>query len=133
MRISHFSAMMLALFGGFACSCPTAAADDEEGFVTIFNGKDLSGWEGNVELWKVNEGMIVGDSPGIKLNQFLATGKTYGDFELRLEFRLHAGKGNSGNGTAAGQRDRPAQGNKPLGVMIFPRWRVGRQDVDLVS
>lgn len=96
MRISHFSAMMLAVFGGMACSCQRVVADDEAGFVAVFNGKDLSGWKGNAELWKVKAGMIVGDSAGIKQNQFLATEKTYGDFELRLEFRLHGGKGNSG-------------------------------------
>ena len=40
--------------------------------------------------------MIVGDSAGIPKNQFLATKKQYENFELRLEFRLHGGKGNSG-------------------------------------
>jgi hypothetical protein len=39
---------------------------------------------------------IVGDSPGIPHNQFLATRKSYGNFELQLEFRLNEGKGNSG-------------------------------------
>jgi len=68
----------------------------EPGFTPIFNGKDLAGWEGNLKLWKVEDGMIVGDSPGIKQNEFLATEKTYGDFELRLEFRLRGGVGNTG-------------------------------------
>ncbi len=70
------------------------AAETE--FRPLFNGKDLTGWEGNLKLWKVQEGMIVGDSPGIRHNDFLATKKEYGDFELRLEFKLHDGKGNSG-------------------------------------
>ena len=69
----------------------------EEGFTPLFNGKDLTGWEGgDREVWKVVDGKIVGDSPGIKHNNFLSTAKTYGDFELRLEFHLHAGKGNTG-------------------------------------
>lgn len=68
----------------------------EAGFVSIFNGKDLSGWEGDLNLWKVRDQMIVGDSPGIKQNQFLATKREYEDFELRLEFKLHGGRGNSG-------------------------------------
>ena len=75
---------------------PGAADGDDKGFVKLFNGKDLSGWEGDAKLWKIADGMIVGDSPGIKQNEFLATRKSYGDFELRLEFRLHGGKGNSG-------------------------------------
>lgn len=69
---------------------------DEEGFVALFDGKSLAGWEGDTDLWKVEDGMIVGDSPGIKRNEFLATEKGYSDFELRLEFRLHKGSGNSG-------------------------------------
>lgn len=71
-------------------------SSNESQFVKLSGGKDLSGWEGNTELWRVEDGMIVGDSPGISRNEFLATKKTYGDFELRLEFRLHDGKGNSG-------------------------------------
>lgn len=80
---------------------PTAAfaADKparEPGFKPIFNGKDLAGWEGNTKIWKVEDGLLVGDSPGIRHNDFLATKKEYGDFELRLEFRMKDGKGNSG-------------------------------------
>ena len=73
-----------------------AADAEEKGFVPLFDGKTLEGWEGDADLWKVEEGMIVGDSPGIKRNEFLATKKAYGDFELRLEFRLRNGEGNSG-------------------------------------
>ena len=47
-------------------------------------------------LWKVAENAIVGDLPGIKHNQFLSTKDEYGDFELKLEFRLKDGAGNSG-------------------------------------
>src|SRR5258708_4216168 len=77
---------------------PTAAVgeEDEEGFVSLFDGKTLAGWEGDKQLWKVENGMIVGDSAGIKQNEFLATKKSYGDFELRLDFRLRKGVGNSG-------------------------------------
>jgi len=71
-------------------------APAEEGFVPLFDGKTLTGWEGDAKLWKVEDGMIVGDSPGIKQNEFLATKKSYGDFELRLEFRLRQGAGNTG-------------------------------------
>jgi hypothetical protein len=73
-----------------------AIAADEEGFVPLFNGKDLTGWEGNKELWIVKDGMLVGKSPGIQQNEFLATEKSFGNFELRLEFRMIDGKGNSG-------------------------------------
>jgi hypothetical protein len=75
------------------------AAEDkpsEEGFVPLFNGKDLAGWEGDAKLWTVQDGVLVGKSPGINYNDFLATAKTYGDFILRLEVRLVDEKGNSG-------------------------------------
>ena len=74
-----------------------ALAEDEEGlFLPLFNGRDLTGWEGDKELWIVEDGMLVGRSPGIKHNDFLTTTKTYGDFVLRLQVRLIDGKGNSG-------------------------------------
>jgi hypothetical protein len=71
-------------------------AEDEAGFRSLFNGKDLTGWEGDTSLWKVADDCIVGDSPGIKHNQFLCTKESYGDFELKLEFRMKDGVGNSG-------------------------------------
>jgi hypothetical protein len=61
---------------------------DKDGFVSLFDGASLNGWEGNSEYWKVRDGMIVGDSPGIKHNDFLCTKQTFGDFELRLAFRI---------------------------------------------
>jgi hypothetical protein len=62
----------------------------------IFNGKDLTGWEGREDLWKVVDGAIVGESPGLKENHFLVTTEEYGDFELRFEVKLHNPKENSG-------------------------------------
>jgi hypothetical protein len=62
----------------------------------LFNGKDLTGWEGRTDLWKVVDGSIVGESPGLKENHFLVTTEEYGDFELRFEVKLHNPKENSG-------------------------------------
>jgi hypothetical protein len=64
--------------------------------VPIFNGRDLSGWEGDRSLWSVEQGVIVGRSPGIKRNEFLSTTRSFGDFELRLSFQMEHGAGNSG-------------------------------------
>jgi len=72
------------------------AAEAEEGFVPLFNGKDLTGWEGDAKLWIVEDGVLIGRSPGIKYNDFLATTKTYGDFILRFQVKLVGEKGNSG-------------------------------------
>ena len=93
-RLLQWSALALTLsvFG------PVRAADaaDEEGFVPLFNGHDLTGWEGDKTLWIVEDGTLVGRSPGIKHNDFLATTKTFGDFILRFQVRVVDGKGNSG-------------------------------------
>jgi type 1 glutamine amidotransferase len=73
-----------------------AQVTDADGFRPIFNGVDLTGWEGDTSHWLVEGGMVVGKSPGIKHNDFLNTTRTYGDFELRLDFHMLDGKGNSG-------------------------------------
>jgi prenyltransferase beta subunit len=66
------------------------------GFTPLFNGKDLTGWEGNTALWSAEGGMLVGKSPGLNHNEFLATKQGYRDFILSLNFRLKDGQGNSG-------------------------------------
>ena len=73
---------------------PALTADDE-GFKPLFDGKTLSGWEpvgGKAGNWSVVDGDLVtkGDGGG-----WLSTSKTYGDFTLRLEYKVEAA-GNSG-------------------------------------
>ena len=74
-----------------------SAADkpaDDEGFARLFDGKTLSGWEGNLDVFRLEDGAIVGGSLKERLpqNEFLCTKKEYADFELRLRFKL-LGKG----------------------------------------
>ena len=59
-------------------------------FVPLFDGKSLDGWVGDLDLWKVQDGAIVGSSEGKKLthNTFLATKKSYANFVLQAEFKL---------------------------------------------
>jgi len=74
------------------------AADD--GFVPLFNGKDLSGWTttGN---WMVEEGGVValrprpGERGWTRYDAYLTTARKYKDFVLDLEFKINKG-GNSG-------------------------------------
>jgi putative heme-binding domain-containing protein len=84
-----------------ALSVAGAALPSQErgGFEPIFNGQDLSGWEGNPSLWTVEEGAITGrtsaDEP-LEYNQFLIyRGEPVRNFELRARFRL-VGDNNSG-------------------------------------
>lgn len=57
----------------------------------LFDGKTLAGWEGETKkTWRVEDGAIVGGSleETVKQNEFLCTLKSYGDFELKLKFKL---------------------------------------------
>lgn len=64
--------------------------------VSLFNGKDLSGWKVyGTEKWYVANGELICESGPDKQYGYLATEKPYKDFELTLEFRQEA-NGNSG-------------------------------------
>ncbi|MBX7257815.1 MAG: DUF1080 domain-containing protein [Candidatus Hydrogenedentes bacterium] len=65
-------------------------ADAPEGFTSLFNGKDLTGWKGDSRLWSVKDGVIVGNTENVKLshNSFLMTEKKYSDFVLRVKVKL---------------------------------------------
>jgi Domain of Unknown Function (DUF1080) len=65
----------------------------------IFNGKDLTGWKGNSELWLVKDGCITGtttaDKP-LKFNTFLIwEGGNVSNFELEFDYKIGS-EGNSG-------------------------------------
>ena len=70
----------------------------EPGFVSLFNGKDLEGWDGNTDFWTVKDGAITGTNTKekpTKGNTFLIwKGGEVGDFELRLKYKIVGG--NSG-------------------------------------
>ncbi|MBT6770000.1 MAG: DUF1080 domain-containing protein, partial [Opitutales bacterium] len=57
--------LKIALFALLAaCFTLRATAQAQDGFKSIFNGKDLSGWEGQEGLWRVEDGTIVGSTHG---------------------------------------------------------------------
>lgn len=68
--------------------------------IPLFDGHSLSGWEGAADLWRVADGCLTGgnEATDIKRNEFLATVKEYGNFDLKLKFKLtgHQGFINSG-------------------------------------
>jgi hypothetical protein len=93
---------ILPLLGLLALASPAAADDKskDDGFVPIFNGKDLTGWKISAKTghsrtsknnsggkWVVEDGAIVGsqDVPGN--GGIIITEKEYGDFEVALEMR----------------------------------------------
>ena len=74
-----------------------ALAGGNDGFVPLFNGKTLDGWEvrefkgGDKDKWSVVDGVLTA-KPG---SGWIGTTKMYGDFVLRLEWRIPV-NGNSG-------------------------------------
>jgi hypothetical protein len=78
---------------------PTPIEGDEPGFQPIFDGKTLTGWDGDPKYWRVDGGVIVGEitpETVIKSNTFIIwRGGRPRDFELKLDYRITA-SGNSG-------------------------------------
>ena len=67
------------------------------GFVSLFNGRDLRGWEGDSRIWSVRDGAITGETTTdirVSENEFLVWKDEIEDFCLRLKFKLEGG--NSG-------------------------------------
>ena len=92
------SLFALAVVGTCLIDSPAFAADDDSGFQSLFDGKDLTGWDGNPKFWSVKDGNILGQTTKenpTKGNTFLIwKGGTLEDFELRLSYRIVGG--NSG-------------------------------------
>ncbi len=76
----------------------SAFAADEVGFKSLFNGRDLTGWEGRPDVFSVKDGLLHAETTAaapLKKNTFLAyTAQPFDDFELRFDFRVVGG--NSG-------------------------------------
>src|SRR5207249_3667999 len=68
--------------------------DQHPGFVSIFDGSTLKGWDGDSKFWRVEGGAIVGQTTAenpLKENSFLIwRGGEPGDFELKVEYRINA-------------------------------------------
>jgi hypothetical protein len=66
----------------------------------LFDGKTLDGWEGDKATWRVEDGAIVGGSleKTVPRNEFLCTTKTFGDFELKVKFKLVGDKKDANGG-----------------------------------
>jgi hypothetical protein len=91
---------MMRILVFFACVgllAPVLRAADA-GFKPIFNGRDLTGWEGDPRFWSVREGVLRGETTLQKMttrNTFLLwRDGTVKDFQLRLKVRIR--NGNSG-------------------------------------
>ncbi|WP_068259851.1 sulfatase-like hydrolase/transferase [Rubripirellula obstinata] len=78
-------------------SANVSAKLDREGFVRVFDGKTLKGWDGDKAYWSVQDGALTGVTDGsLKSNRFITwKHSTIRNFELRVKVKVTAG-GNSG-------------------------------------
>ncbi len=92
----------------------------EEGFTQLFNGRDLDGWSimGDPKGWKVQDGKIVSDVGYI--GGWMRTNRVYGDFILRLQWRVSQG-GNSGVFLRATTTGYPWNSGSEIQISNFPR------------
>jgi hypothetical protein len=74
---------LLPLFAALAAALPAAPE-------TLFDGKSLAGWEGDPKWWRVEDGALTGGSRTEKVphNYFLATQRSFQNFDLRLRLKL---------------------------------------------
>ena len=81
-------------------SMSSPAGELESGFVSMFNGKDLTGWEGLPGAWSVVDDAITAEStldkPCKQAHYIMWRGGKPADFDLRVDFRLQGPGGNSG-------------------------------------
>src|SRR4051812_12835559 len=121
----------LARLRGLFCTCSAilvgalclvsgqSMADD--GFRPLFNGRDLTGWDGNSELWSVEDGCITGKTTGpeqLPYNQFLIwRGGMVKNFELHAKIK------ESGNNTGIQYRSKE--------LTEVGKWSVGGYQCDV--
>jgi len=83
-------ALCLAAALGLAAE-KDAGKSGEEGFVSLFNGRDLAGWIGSTKGYVAENGLLVCPQKG---GGNLYTEKQYGNFHLKFEFKLAEGANN---------------------------------------
>jgi hypothetical protein len=94
----HSTVLGIAL--AFLLTTALRADATEDGFVSMFNGTDLSGWEGAPGWWEVRDGAIVAESTADKPSErthylYWKEGQP-ADFDLRCRFRISGAGANSG-------------------------------------
>jgi hypothetical protein len=131
--------------GGGISVTPPAMADfnDHTGFVQIFDGTTLNGWDGDPNVWKVENGVIVGHSPAEKpvgTTFIIWRGGEPADFELKAEVKAEGSGANTGiqyrsknevptfgrGGGARGGSGAPAGRGTPPD----PRWQIAGYQAD---
>jgi hypothetical protein len=100
---------------------PCAGGDTPAGFEPLFNGKDLTGWKatGNPKVWGAENGILFVAGGG---GGWLMTEKEYGDFELRLEYKVPK-MGNSGVALRSPLQGDPAYVGMEIQLIDDANWK----------
>src|SRR5687768_930757 len=84
-------ALAVLVFSSLGSGLPALARDkQDDGWVNLFDGKSLDGWEqqNGTATYRVEDGCVVGKTTEGSPNSFLATKKSYGNFELKFEVKV---------------------------------------------
>ncbi len=100
MKRFEYDSMMLIVLTLIAAVVPGVAIAEENAVgetVSLFDGKTFNGWEGNLGIFRIEDGAIVGGTmeKPVPHNDFLVAKGEYGDFELTLKVKI---KGNANGG-----------------------------------
>ncbi len=131
------------------CGYPPEPRDDADrtGWTQIFDGRTLANWDGNPDVWKIEDGAIVAESTAsrrVGTTYVIWRGGEPGDFELKLEIKadadIHSGLVYRGKvGPNPPRTPPPARGSTapanrpappPLAVPADPKWNVTGYGLD---
>ncbi len=98
MRYNFTLSLLLIALTLCSSGCSDEQKDSTGGAFALFDGETFTGWEGDMNWFRIEDGSIVAGSPEKEIphNVFLCTEKEYDDFELRLEAKLIGPGDNSG-------------------------------------
>ena len=86
-------------FGGFAPPSVQTRYDDYTGFTKIFDEKTFTNWEGERDVWSIEDGLLHADTtktPGQHHIHYTGPGAVMRDFTLKVEVKLSATGANGG-------------------------------------
>jgi Domain of Unknown Function (DUF1080) len=91
------ASVITMLLAGLAPGDDKFTPQPPEGFKVVFNGRDLTGWDGNPKYWSVEDGCLTGKADGtLRFNRFITwRGGIVKNFELRVKVKVSP-TGNSG-------------------------------------